>query len=121
MRKAGLKSSRKEPSSRARVSLIARIPDGRGLGGVGPGEDGPGLVLARRSDQPARALRDAQEQQEEEDRGDRPRGEHPAPIRGAGAGEDPVDEIGQRMPVTMASWLTETRAPRMRAGATSAM
>ena len=39
---------------------------GRGLGRVDPGQDGPGLLLAAVLDQPARALGDAEEQDEEE-------------------------------------------------------
>ena len=94
-RKAGRKISRNEPSSRARVSLISRIPVAAAsalsarVRTVRASSSRPFLTSQRGlSGTP-------QEQEEEEDRGDGAHGVHPAPVRGAGSGEDPVDEVGQ--------------------------
>jgi hypothetical protein len=92
-RKPGRKSSAKDPFSRRSVS---RCPDlrRRGRRVVDPGEDAEGFRVAILLDQPARAFGNPQKQEKKGHRGQRPHPEHPAPIRGSGSGERPVDEVG---------------------------
>ena len=96
-----------EGGPEARLEELAELPflEGQGVadrgrlrgrrgGLVDLVQDREGLLLPALLQEPARALGDAQDEDEEEDRRGRSRGEHPAPVGRPGADEDPADEIG---------------------------
>ena len=77
-------------------------------------------------DQPARALRDAQDEQEEQRRRQRPRCRASSARRRLGAADEPRRSRSSRStrpgcPTTTLNWLTATSRPRRLAGAISAM